>query len=306
MPAHSHEASATHQSAWNYAEAFSRNLGLSDPADQEKLRAARVAIAGMGGVGGVHLTTLARLGVGKFTVADPDAFELPNFNRQVGATTDTLGRNKAEVMADLAKSINPEIDVRAMAAPIIADNCDEFLAGADILVDGIDFFALDVRRMLFAAARRQGIWTVTAGPIGFSTAWLCFDPQGMSFDDYFDLHDGQERLDQVVAFAVGLTPKGTHLPYMDLNKVDARRQRGPSLSLACQLAGGVVAAETVKVLLGTGTVRAAPAFAQFDAYRCCLARGVVRGGNRNFLQRIKRRILKKKLAAAALLHAANE
>ena len=57
-------------SRWSYEEAFSRNLGLINPQEQEKLRKSRVAIAGMGGIGGINLMTLARLGIGAFRIAD--------------------------------------------------------------------------------------------------------------------------------------------------------------------------------------------------------------------------------------------
>ncbi|MCE1228355.1 MAG: ThiF family adenylyltransferase, partial [Firmicutes bacterium] len=64
---------------WTYDRAFSRNLGLVSPEEQQRLRQCRVAIAGMGGVGGVEALTFARLGVGKFTIADADAFDVVNF-----------------------------------------------------------------------------------------------------------------------------------------------------------------------------------------------------------------------------------
>src|SRR5579859_1083929 len=89
---------------WSYREAFSRHRGLLSDEDQERLRRSRVALVGMGGVGGAHLLTLARLGIGSFHIADPDRFEVANFNRQPGATIRNLGRNKAEAMADEAKS----------------------------------------------------------------------------------------------------------------------------------------------------------------------------------------------------------
>src|SRR5688572_27053803 len=96
------------RAAWSYEEAFCRNLGLISREEQQKLRNSRVAIAGMGGVGGVHLLTLARLGIEKFTIADPDEFELANFNRQAGANIETLGQSKAGIMAAQARLINPE------------------------------------------------------------------------------------------------------------------------------------------------------------------------------------------------------
>ena len=280
---------------WSYEEAFSRNLGLINPEEQQRLRNSRVAIAGMGGVGGIHLVTLARLGIGKFAIADGDRFEVANVNRQSGATTRGFGRLKAEVMAEEARSINPQVDLRVLGESITAENADQFLAGVDLLVDAIDFFAFDARRMLYAAARERGIWVVTAGPIGFSTAWLVFDPDGMSFDAYFDLRDGMAPVDQFAAFFMGLTPRGTHFPYFDLSCVDGRTARGPSVGLACQLCSGVVGAEAVKVLLDRKPLWPAPHYAQFDAYRWLLRRGRLRWGNRGPVQRVKRALFRRRM-----------
>jgi molybdopterin/thiamine biosynthesis adenylyltransferase len=241
---------AVGQAAWSYEEAFARNLGLINPKEQQRLRRSHVAIVGMGGVGGIHLTTLARLGIGQFTIADPDTFETVNFNRQFGATLDNIGRSKAEVMAEQARSINPELELRVFNEAISAENVADFLSGVDVLVDGIDFFNIEARRLVFREAQARGIWAVTAGPIGFSTAWLVFDPHGMSFDRYFDLHDGMDRLDQLIAFAVGLTPRATHVGYLDVSQVNPDAATGPSAALACRLAAGVAGAEVIKVLLG--------------------------------------------------------
>lgn len=65
---------------FDYSKAFARNLGLVQPDEQHRLQQSVVAIAGLGGVGGVHLTTLARLGIGGFHIADFDSFEIQNFN----------------------------------------------------------------------------------------------------------------------------------------------------------------------------------------------------------------------------------
>jgi molybdopterin/thiamine biosynthesis adenylyltransferase len=276
------------RNGWSYQEAFARHRGLLDESEQDRLRQSRIALAGLGGVGGIHLATLARLGIGSFHIADPDRFEPANFNRQHGATLATLGRRKATVMERQALAINPGLDVRVFAEAITPHNVAAFLDGVDVLIDGLDFFALDARRLVYREARRRGIWAVMAGPMGFSTAWLVFDPQGMSLEDYFDLHDGQELTEQLVAFAVGLAPRATHLSYLDLTEVDLRRERGPSAGLACQLCAGVAAAEVVKLVLGRGPIRAAPYYAQFDAYKQVLRCGYLRWGNRHPWQRLKR------------------
>ena len=98
---------------FSYDEAFSRNIGWVTRAEQQALRGKCVAIAGLGGVGGVHLLTLARLGIGRFRIADFDAFDLANFNRQVGAGMSTLGQRKTDVLARMARDVNPEVEIVA-------------------------------------------------------------------------------------------------------------------------------------------------------------------------------------------------
>ncbi len=280
---------------WSYEEAFSRNRGIISRIEQEKLRTKCVAIAGMGGIGGIDLVTLARLGVGRFTIADPDTFEPANTNRQFGAMVSTMGRNKAEVMAEIVRDINPEADVRVFAKALDDDNIPEFMQGADLFVDAIEVFEMDVRRRLFEQAARQGLYAITAGPVGFSGIWIVFDPVGMSFDRYFDLSDGMSPLEKLVAFAVGVAPKATQRPYMDLRDLDIAGRRGPSSAAACHLAAGAMACESLKLLLGRGRVRTAPHYQQFDAYRGLYARGYLWRGNRHPWQRIKRAILAKTL-----------
>lgn len=276
---------------WSYNEAFSRNLGLISPDEQQRLRQCRVAIPGMGGVGGIHLITLARMGFGKFRISDADVFEVKNFNRQFGATIDSLGLPKSQYMAAAAKGINPEIEIDAFSEFVTQDNIDEFLTDVDLLIDSVDFFAFEAKRLIFREARKRGIWSLTAGPVGFSTAWLAFDPNGMSFDDYFDLRDGMADVDMFCAFALGLAPRSTHLPYFDFSFVDGSG-RGPSVAAACQLAAGVVGCEAIKVILNRGHVRAAPYYSQFDAYRYLLRIGRLRAGNRGLIQRLKRHIMR--------------
>jgi len=122
---------------FDYQTAFSRNIGWVTEAEQQILASKRVAIAGMGGVGGFHLLTLARLGVGKFNIADLDTFELANLNRQAGASLSTLGRPKVEVLAEMARDINPEADIRVFPHGVNAQNLAEFCQAVDLDVDGL-------------------------------------------------------------------------------------------------------------------------------------------------------------------------
>lgn len=288
---HTAKPSAT----FDYQVAFVRNLGLVSVDEQQRLRKARVAVAGVGGVGGLHAVTLARMGIGRFRLIDPDVFELANFNRQVGATMDTIGRSKVDVAASQVASINPEAEIEATHGELNADNVDDFVRGADMVVDGLDFFCIDVRSALFAAARRHKVPVVTSGPIGMSATMLLFTPEGMPFEHYFDVRPEMPKLDRLVAFLVGLTPRMTQLPYMETARADLKREFGPSVAAACMLCAGVVGVETLRVVLGRPGLRPAPYYYQFDAYRHQLCRGRLHWGNRGPVQRLKRALVKRKL-----------
>jgi molybdopterin/thiamine biosynthesis adenylyltransferase len=271
---------------FSYHDAFSRNIGWVTEAEQENLRGKRVAIAGMGGVGGVHLLTLARLGVGAFHIADFDHFDIANFNRQVGATTTTIGQAKAEVLARMARDINPQADIALFPEGVNEANLPAFLDGADLYLDGLDFFAFAARQATFAACARLGIPAVTAAPLGMGAAVLTFLPGQMSFEDYFGWGErGTEE--KALRFLVGLAPAGLHAAYLvDPSAINLQERRGPSTIMGCQLCAGIAATEVLKILLGRGQVLAAPYGQHFDAYRNRLVRTWRPGGNRHPLQRL--------------------
>lgn len=284
---------------FQYREAFSRNVGWVTHTEQNLLRGKKVAIAGMGGVGGVHLLTLARLGIGTFHIADFDTFDLVNFNRQVGATMSSLGQPKAQVLRTMALDVNPELALRVFDEGVNAGNIDAFLEGVDLYVDGLDFFAFSARRLVFEACRLKGIPACTAAPLGMGAAVLNFMPGGMSFEDYFgwgDLPDAEKAL----RFLVGLAPAGLHGPYLvDPSATNFAEQRGPSTIIGCQLAAGMAATESLKILLKRGKVWAAPHGLHFDAYRNRFVRTWRPGGYRHPLQRLAALVGRRRLGAVA-------
>lgn len=281
---------------FNYDDAFSRNIGWVTEAEQLRLRRARVGIGGLGGVGGVHLLTLARLGIGRFSIADFDVFDVVNFNRQVGATVSSLQKPKIDVLADMAKDINPEVDLRLFPTGVQEDNLDAFLDDVDLYVDGLDFFAFSARRMTFAACERKGIPVVTAAPLGLGVALLVFGPGGMSFEDYFGF-EGCDDMEMAIRFLVGLSPAMLQRGYVaDMSRVNLAERRGPSSIASCQLCAGVAAVEALKLLLRRGGVKLAPWGSQFDAYRMRYVRTWRPGGHRNPLQRLMRALVSKQLA----------
>lgn len=271
---------------FDYHSAFSRNIGWVTSHEQAILRSKRVAIAGMGGVGGSHLLTLTRLGIGAFHIADFDSFDIANFNRQVGATITHIGQAKVDVLAEMALDINPGLEIIRFPDGITNGNLEQFLAGVDIYIDGLDFFAFNARKAVFAACHEQGIPAVTAAPLGMGAALLNFLPGGMTFDKYFCL-DGYPEAEQGLRFLLGLAPAALHRNYLvDPKTIDLEQHRGPSTAIGCELCAGVAAAEAIKILLGRGKVYSAPHGLQFDAYRNKWVHTWRPGGNQNPLQRL--------------------
>jgi hypothetical protein len=285
---------------FSYADAFDRNLGWFTEKEQQSLRGKTIAIAGMGGVGGVHLLTLVRLGVTKFRIADLDVFEVANFNRQVGAMMSTVDQPKVAVLARMAKDINPEVEITEFSAGVTAENLDDFLRGADLFIDGFDFFVLDIRRQTFARCRALGIPAMTAAPVGMGVAFLLFTADGVSFEDYFRF-EGKSELRQYINFLMGLAPSGMHRSYLvDPARLDIARRKAPSTMIGVQLCASFTAAQTVKLLLGRGSVKAAPFHYHFDSYLNIFKAGPRRGNN-GLIQRLKgdavERALKKQLGS---------
>src|SRR4051812_31192566 len=211
--------------------------------------------------------TLARLGIGAFTIADFDTFDIPNINRQTGAGVRNLGRSKVDALIEMALDVNPDLQIRAHRDGVTADNIAAFLDGADLYVDGLDFFAFTARQTVFAECAKRGIPATTVAPLGMGAALLNFLPGQMTFEDYFGWL-GRSEHDMALRFLIGLAPAMLQSGYLvDRSTVDLRARRGPSTCIACALCGGIAATQALKILLKRGHVLAAPHGLQFDAYR---------------------------------------
>jgi molybdopterin/thiamine biosynthesis adenylyltransferase len=274
------------QPPFDYRLAFSRNIGWVTASEQEILRQCRVAIAGLGGVGGYHAVALARLGVGRFVLAEMDRFELQNFNRQTGATVATLATPKLDVVAGMIRDINPTAEIELFPDGVSVESLPAFLRGADVYLDGLDYFAFAARRATFAACAALGVPAVTAAPLGMGAALLTFLPGGMTFEEYFRM-EGLPEAEQALHFLMGLSPAMLQRRYLvDPSSVRLDEGKGPSTVMACHLCAGLAVTEALKILLRRGKVLSAPWALQFDAYRGKLVRTWRPWGNRNPIQRI--------------------
>lgn len=140
---------------------------------QERLRAGTVAIAGVGALGTVAANLLARAGVGRLILIDRDVVELSNLQRQVlyDEADVASGRPKAELAAEKLRAANSDIEVTARVGAIADDTALELVAGADLIVDGVDNFR--AKFALNAAALEIGIpylYGAIAGTYGLRMA----------------------------------------------------------------------------------------------------------------------------------------
>jgi len=144
---------------------YARNAGLFGIEGQRAFHAARVVVAGCGGLGGYLVEYLARLGVGAIVAVDPDPFDETNLNRQLLATIDDLGRPKVDAAARRVAAVNPAVSLVAVRERLCAQNAERLIGGASAIADGLD--SIPARLEIAAAASRLGVPFVHAAVAGW-------------------------------------------------------------------------------------------------------------------------------------------
>ena len=156
---------------------FSRTELLLGKEAMEKLQNSRVAVFGIGGVGGYVCEALARSGVGAFDLIDDDKVCLTNLNRQIIATYKTIGNYKSDVMKDRSLDINPKADVRVHKCFFLPENADEFpYEDYDYMVDAVDTVTAKISLVMKAQEKHIPIISSMGAGIKFDqTAYQVAD-----------------------------------------------------------------------------------------------------------------------------------
>ena len=198
---------------------YDRNMSALSEQECERLHQARVAVVGCGGLGGLVIEALARIGVGRLRVIDGDAFEESNLNRQLLCTEAGLGREKALVAAERVRAINSEVQVEPVVAYLDEASAADLLAGADCVVDCLD----NLEARFWAAHACQLLGT----PIvyGAIAGW---------FGQVCSVYPGDAAFAEIYG-----EPFGT-----------SQHKALGNLPFTAYVTASVQAAETVKVLLG--------------------------------------------------------
>lgn len=254
----------------DYAQCFQRNIGLFTQEQQDILRRSTITVAGAGGVGGIEAATLARFGVGELRLIDPGVFDEPDMNRQFGAMASTIGRNKAQVTAEMIRDINPFCTVRVQEKGLSNEaELREFMAGSQLVIDAIDYMGFDYKAAFARAARGLGLYNLTAPIPGFGTLLVIFAPQGMTLETFFQAPEDpslwpkhQLRLDRIL----GPDRFGGVVEEF----LRGERKSLPTCAGAAALNGGLVATEAALILTGLrpeSEIVVAPRVAYLDMLR---------------------------------------
>ncbi|MBQ3265410.1 MAG: tRNA threonylcarbamoyladenosine dehydratase [Ruminococcus sp.] len=231
---------------------FSRTELLLGADGMAKLKKARVAVFGIGGVGGYAVEALARSGVGALDLVDSDDVSLTNINRQIIALQSTVGKPKVEVMATRVRDINPDCVVRTHRKFFGPDTADEFdFTQYDYIIDAID--TVTGKLMLVMQAQKAGTPIISSMGTGNKldpTAFTVTDIYSTTFCPLARImrkelrKHGVKRLKVVYSQEEALTPEGEteELP-------QGRRSIPGSVSFVPSVAGLILASEVIKDII---------------------------------------------------------
>lgn len=231
---------------------FSRTARLIGQEAIEKLQASRIAIFGIGGVGGYTAEALARSGVGSFDLIDNDTVALSNLNRQIIATHATLGLPKVQVMTERIHNINPKAKVQPHQCFFLPENAHEFdFSQYDYVVDAVDTVAAKITIILAAqAAGTPVISSMGAGnkmePAKFQVA----DIYKTSVDPLARVMRQELKKRGVKKLKVVYSTEQPLIPLEEADEASAKRALPGSTAFTPSVAGLILAAEVVKDLIG--------------------------------------------------------
>jgi molybdopterin/thiamine biosynthesis adenylyltransferase len=243
---------------FNYAEFTTRNLGFVTAEEQARLHDGSVFIPGVGGMGGAALMLLVRAGVGRFTIADIDTFEVSNLNRQVFATLDTVGHAKADAAAEAALKINPSVKLEVLGAEWL-ERVDALAAAHKTIVNGTDDARATVALYRAAQAARATVIDAYAATLPSVYVVRPDDPRPEERMRYptvgkdwraIDDADRAQCLNRELEWA--LTHSNTHR-YVDLAiaaELAAGKRKRFSFAPMVVTTGALMAYEAIRLILG--------------------------------------------------------
>ena len=230
---------------------FARTRLLLGQDGLDRLAAARVAVFGVGGVGGYAVEALARSGVGALDLIDSDTVDATNLNRQIIATVDAIGRSKVEVAAERVASINPSCVVRAHQCFFLPETAGQFdFAAFDYVVDAVDTVSAKIALVEAAfAARVPIVSSMGAGNKLDPTAFRVADIYETSVDPLARVMRRELRRRGIPSLKVVYSTEPPLVPAdADMAVKDGTRPAPGSVAFVPSVAGLILGGEVVKDL----------------------------------------------------------
>ncbi|MBQ1802262.1 MAG: tRNA threonylcarbamoyladenosine dehydratase [Lachnobacterium sp.] len=237
------------------SEQFIRTRMIIGDEALEKLNKARVAVFGIGGVGGYVVEALARSGVGAIDLIDNDTVSLSNINRQIIATHKTIGRYKTEVMRERILDINPECKVEIHNCFYLPETRDEFdFTEYDYVVDAVD--TVTAKLTLIEEARGKGVPIISSMGAGNKLDPTAFEVADISKTSVCPLAKvirrelkkrGIENLKVVYSKEKAISPISTYLE--NSSEKTTKRATPGSIAFIPSVVGLIIASEVVKDLI---------------------------------------------------------
>ncbi len=237
----------------NRTEVFLGRTSGEQKEAQRILSESTVGIAGTGGIGGAVALRLARFGIKKIKIADPEEFDWSNINRQLGATKNNAGRNKSEVVGEIVHDLAGDVEIEIFTDGITVDNAEEFVDGCDIVLDQLEFDVIKERYALHRAFRKNKNikHVLCCAVVGWAAHLYKFKHDSMTFEDWYGVDENQEVDDAVVERMIKLiAAKFPHFPaYSEVRRWMNDNGAVPIFAGAPPLAEGLLVPRTILGLL---------------------------------------------------------
>ncbi len=235
-----------------YSEMVDRNIGIVSKKEQEIIRKSCIAVAGCGGMGGLAALQSVRMGFGAIKIADFDVFEIHNISRQACASSCTAKQHKSDVIGKYIQEINPEISLEIFAEGVQEDNVEEFVEGADIIIDAIDYTCFYNSVLLHRRARTLNKCVIVPQAVGFGASVLVFSPETVDIESYVGLNkDSSEKT--IMEFAIPIEKFAPHLPSYINPEITKQVEKGeiaiPNIIMEQHLGTAIALNEAVLMLL---------------------------------------------------------
>lgn len=260
--------------------AYSRNYGFWNEAEQKLICDSKISIAGVGGDGFQLGLNLVRMGVQSLNIADPEVFERENSNRVPGAIVRNYGRSKVEVFDEMAREINPDINIQSFKDGVTEDNVEDFVRGSNLLIDETELRYLHIGTMLARTARKFMMPNMTVMNIGFAGITTSFDgtPEKnnkITFEKLMGISEN-EPLDEIKGRQIDMSCCLPYIPnYGDMSVLQAINDGAPLPSIVQGVDAAASLGATEAFLHLTSQAHNhrrsptwAPKFRYIDSYNC--------------------------------------